>query len=383
MGWILYSVLVIYVPLVIWLAWWLLCSDSCQCKPNSTLGKIQYFFTTGLFSFIRKLAVKILGKNAVDSIGSCVHYCIYKPNPILAILYSILVLGGYLLFMRDAFPWIPSKYLGSQHRWFAHIGVGITMYLFYLSCTMDAGIIHYVSKGKGKNELVNPKQANSFPMDNMLYSPGKICKSCNIEKPARSKHCALCNKCISRFDHHCPWINNCIGENNLRAFLGFVLTTAMLCTYCTWLCAWISVDILDTGKVDQYHYRDYATGQTYPVDWLFKFQFLMINGRLIVPLGIFTSIIGFVLYGFFSYHAYLVYKNTTTNERFKWPNYAYDVREYIKRLEGSNLGGSKKEDDPNIPKYRLDKKGQIVVKNIYNRGALKNFAEVLFPPSNQ
>ena len=40
----------------------------------------------------------------------------------------------------------------------------------------------------------------------------------------KSKHCRLCDKCVSTFDHHCKWLNNCVGEKNYKPFMVFVGT---------------------------------------------------------------------------------------------------------------------------------------------------------------
>jgi DHHC palmitoyltransferase len=53
-------------------------------------------------------------------------------------------------------------------------------------------------------------------------NPADLCPECKVIRSARSRHCAICNHCVERFDHHCPWVNNCVGIKNHNAFFCFL-----------------------------------------------------------------------------------------------------------------------------------------------------------------
>ena len=55
-----------------------------------------------------------------------------------------------------------------------------------------------------------------------------MCPDCEVLRTERSKHCAICNMCVERYDHHCPWINNCVGINNHTPFLVFIVTLIII-----------------------------------------------------------------------------------------------------------------------------------------------------------
>ncbi|KAL2102835.1 hypothetical protein ACEWY4_002003 [Coilia grayii] len=92
-------------------------------------------------------------------------------------------------------------------------------YNFGKSWKSDPGIIK-ASEEQKKKTIV--ELAESGSLDLSIF-----CSTCLIRKPIRSKHCAVCNRCIAKFDHHCPWVGNCVGSGNHRYFMGLLVLPAL------------------------------------------------------------------------------------------------------------------------------------------------------------
>lgn len=78
-----------------------------------------------------------------------------------------------------------------------------------------------------------------IPSSELLY-----CCFCKCKVHKRSKHCGLCNKCVSDFDHHCKWLNNCVGGSNYKNFFRLINVGFVFTAYHSAIALWVFLSVL-------------------------------------------------------------------------------------------------------------------------------------------
>eukprot|EP00315_Gephyrocapsa_oceanica_P032215 CAMPEP_0185413650 /NCGR_PEP_ID=MMETSP1365-20130426/5174_1 /TAXON_ID=38817 /ORGANISM="Gephyrocapsa oceanica, Strain RCC1303" /LENGTH=388 /DNA_ID=CAMNT_0028016531 /DNA_START=35 /DNA_END=1201 /DNA_ORIENTATION=- len=312
--------------------------------------------STGFIGKLHRLLVRCecfglcFGRRCARFLASTEEVCCGRPNPLLQLFYLSLVLGGFYLFLLSTRQYMDNPRLAHYHSYAPYPAVGVAIATFVAASFSDPGTITPANLHRFSRE----------PFDGVLYRP-KMCPSCMLPRPARSKHCSICNKCVSRFDHHCPWINTCVGERNYRWFLLFLLYHAMLCFYSAFLHGTILAFLAyDHHRLHEAYYID-AQGQHQAVTWSQALQYLMLHHQMVIAVGAFCLVIAIALLGFWGYHLWLVRCGTTTNESFKWA----DVVSSLARQQG-------------VPR-RLAK----LPLNRYNLGFVQNVACVVCPLSSR
>ncbi|KAG5084379.1 hypothetical protein AAZX31_19G225000 [Glycine max] len=348
------------------------------------IQRIHYFLTFGAYDYFLRFVGAVFGPKCTDAVLSVEYYCCDRPNPLLQIIYIVIIGVTYYFIAKSCFAYIPGYYLSGIHRYTSFLAVVVGILLFLLTSFSDPGTIntenvaHYIS---------------AYPYDNIIYSE-KECSTCKIPKPARSKHCSICDRCVARFDHHCGWMNNCIGEKNTRYFMAFLLWHFLICLYGT-----VAIVLVLAGRLRELRVVDILTVY-YGIENSFLdlapnvVQWLLGSYNTQILLMVFLAIVGMLLAGFFGYHAKLCLTNTTTNETFKWQDYM-DWQRKLKEANVSaealkqSIGGMSSEKQPLLSKWRAffrksPLEDVVVVKNnVYDKGFFHNIQEVISPFSTR
>ena len=198
----------------------------------------------------------------------------------------------------------------------------IAPYIFTYKCVMS------------KSSTITPRnhqeQMRYYPYDHVLFQSGQTCRTCCFLKPARSKHCSVCNVCVAKHDHHCIWVMNCIGRENYAFFIGLLLSLSILLSHG----AYLSYVLLDTSLQDTLlrhsdglqRRRHWSVGRSWS-QCFDKWAWAIAEDFSVGGVGMLALLTAPLAWGLLSYHIYLIWAGMTTNESFKWAEWKDDISE--------------------------------------------------------
>lgn len=167
-----------------------------------------------------------------------------------------------------------------------------------------------------------------YEFDHILYDGEAECSTCKFKKPARSKHCRVCDVCISRQDHHCIWINQCVGEKNYRWFLFYLFSHAVLLAYCAICLLLIICSMIKQKHLFNQVFVNKATGRRVKATYYYVFQYILSQYPSLSGLLFLTAIMAVAVILFLCMHIYQMRRNITSNEMAKW---GYIKQYYIQK----------------------------------------------------
>jgi len=257
-----------------------------------------------------KAAIRMLpcGDNMIWFVERTQSYVCFEANPAIQVFYLTLAVGGYYCYVVYGFVHIPNRYVAEYHTYIAWPAMFTCYWSYYKACSTNPGVLTNKS-----DKVVLERALKRYPYDELMFSQKSWCDTCQIPKPARSKHCTLCNVCCERFDHHCVWINNCVGIHNYKYFILFLVLHTMICIYglsVGILCGLAMID--DNGLWEKTFYN--AQGQKFRADIWILMNYLQTQYEMFFIVVFLCMIVTLMLLGFIGFHSYLIWSGLTTNE---------------------------------------------------------------------
>lgn len=146
-------------------------------------------------------------------------------GPLLLFMISVLV-WGYPMYLLKCIPLTWNLLRGSHY---CFIYWNILMWISWIVANRrDPGYVPQNSDTYYRAIKQIP-YFDKWKKRNVLLS--RLCHSCRCFRPLRAKHCRICNRCVTYFDHHCPFIYNCVGLRNRMWFFLFVMCVAINCSF--------------------------------------------------------------------------------------------------------------------------------------------------------
>jgi palmitoyltransferase ZDHHC4 len=288
-------------------------------------NKIAYFVNVTLPETLWSRLGNILGPKKLDMLSQIMDLA-------LVFVYFAVVLGCWTMVFLYVYPWIS---VSNQHVSEYHKYIG---YVVFVACFGSWRLVNSSSPG-----LITQRtwaKFDHYPYDNLLFLPNQRCQSTNLIKIARSKFDRLkYNRNVPRYDHFCGWVYNTIGEENYRWFLLFLTVHVAMCFYGATITFLLFRGEVKDKKLFDLVFFDRATGEEFKADWTIVLQYLFTR-RMGEAAGMAIMVVmGIALAFFLGYHIHLTNRNMTTNEAGKWQDINAWYKKEQKKYEDAVKAG--------------------------------------------
>ncbi|KAH9907207.1 DHHC palmitoyltransferase-domain-containing protein [Xylariomycetidae sp. FL2044] len=251
---------------------------------------------------------RLTGGRATSGLGRFGNFIMFGRHPTVLIFFFLLLSVGEYMYLPGAWP-----HFSAFHKAAGSVCVALPYLFLYLAAYRDPGVV---------TPATHARYMSHYPYDFTLFHPGQVCRTCKIVKPARSKHCAVCNRCVHKMDHHCVFINNCVGYGNQHWFVLLLVSTGVLTTYGAALGLGI---VSATARARS---ARFALWKPADLPWPEYFVLLAFGIQADAGLGsvtLLTLMTAPLVWGLLGYHVYLIYCGTTTNESLKWQDWQAEM----------------------------------------------------------
>ncbi|PSK54785.1 Palmitoyltransferase swf1 [Elsinoe australis] len=277
---------------------------------KTPIGWLQTLLVDTIPRIFKNVDNQVTGGRSVRLLLQLRDYLFYTKNPIVMIIFLLILTISASMFIYATYnrlstsQFLPIPFLLAPP------------YLFtYLCAATNAD---YVTPSNLYARLAD------YPYDHTLYHPNQTCTTCQTPKPARSKHCSLCNHCVSRSDHHCPWVNNCLGRTNYRYFLLLLLSLPILECYGAYLGYRVLTPYLNFAPLAGKSVFSSSYWNTLARIVMYATNAGGLSTAGVAILAATTAPLPTALLG---YHIYLIWAGTTTNENAKWDYLGEDMED--------------------------------------------------------